>query len=96
MIYHNLLFISMSEVLFIAFVAFLLFGTKKIPEVARGLGKGYQEFQKAADQIKEEINKVTNDIKEETNKVKDQVNKVSDDIKSDINDDPKNSSSRMG
>lgn len=83
----------MSEILFITFVAFLLFGTKKIPEVARGLGKGYQEFQKAADQIKEEINKVANDIKEETNKVKDEVNKVSDDIKNNINDDPKNNSS---
>lgn len=67
--FHNLLFISMTEILFIAFVAFLLFGTKKLPEVAKGLGKGYREFQKATDQIKEEINKVTDDIKNDTNKV---------------------------
>lgn len=65
--YHNLLFISISEILFIAFVAFLLFGTKKIPEVARGLGKGYREFQKATDEVKREINKVTDDIKNESN-----------------------------
>ncbi len=61
----HLLFISMTEILFIALVAFLLFGTKKLPEVAKGLGKGYREFQRAADQIKEEIGKVTDDVKKE-------------------------------
>lgn len=71
--YHNLLFISMTEILFIAFVAFLMFGTEKLPEVAKGLGKGYREFQKASDLIKEEINKVTEDIKNEANKVADEV-----------------------
>ena len=107
MLYHNLLFISMTEILFIVFVAFLLFGTKKIPEVARGLGKGYKEFQKASDQIKEEINKVKNDIKDETNKVTDDIknetNKVTNDIKDEVNkgtyedkDSPKDSNNRMG
>ena len=85
MVFHTLLFISMTEILFIVFVAFLLFGTKKIPEIARGLGKGYKEFQKATDQIKDEINKVTDDIKNETNKVtsdiKEEVNKVTDEVK---------------
>ena len=71
--FHNLLFISMTEIIFIALVAFLLFGTKKLPEVAKGLGKGYREFQKATDQIKEEINKVTEDIKNEANKVTNEV-----------------------
>jgi len=68
MFYHNLLFISMSEIVIIVFVAFLLFGSKKVPDIARGLGKGYREFQKATDEIKNEINKVTNDIKDEVNK----------------------------
>ena len=62
-----LLFISMSEIAVILLVAFLLFGTKKIPEFAKGLGKGYREFQKAADEVKREINKVTDDIKDEAN-----------------------------
>ena len=83
--YHHLLFISMSEILFIVLVAFLLFGTKKIPDVARGLGKGYREFQKAADEIKSEINKVTSDIKEEASEVTD-----------DIKDSTKDSHNRMG
>jgi TatA/E family protein of Tat protein translocase len=71
--YHNLLFISMTEILFIALVAFLLFGTKRLPEVAKGLGKGYREFQKAADQLKEEINNVTDEVKDST---KDSGNKA--------------------
>ena len=78
--YHNLLFISMTEIIFIVLVAFLLFGTKKLPEVVKGLGKGYREFQKAADQIKEEINKVTDDIKNEASKVANEV-KVEDEVK---------------
>ena len=34
----------------------LLFGAKRIPELARGLGQGIQEFRKASDDIKKEIN----------------------------------------
>jgi len=90
----------MTEILLIVFVAFLLFGTKKIPELARGLGKGYQEFQKAADQIKSEINKVTEEIKDEANKItndiKDEANKVTNDIKEDLKDTPKDSGNRAG
>jgi TatA/E family protein of Tat protein translocase len=49
------IFISLSE-LTVIFLAFLmLFGSKKIPELARGLGKGYRELQRAADEIKAEI-----------------------------------------
>ena len=88
--FHNLLFINLTEILFIVFVAFLLFGTEKLPEIVRNLGKGYRDFQKAADQIKEEINKVTDDIKNETNKVtngiKDEVNQVVDSVEEDLKD----------
>ena len=51
----ELLFISGSEILFILLIIFLLFGTKSISELARILGKGYQQFQKASDEIKKEI-----------------------------------------
>lgn len=58
------LFISLSE-LTIIFLAFLmLFGSKKIPELARGLGKGYRELQRAADEIKAEIGKATDSVKD--------------------------------
>jgi len=55
------LFIGTSEILLILVAALLLFGSKRIPELARSLGKGYREFQKAADELKSEINTQHND-----------------------------------
>ena len=51
----QLLFISGAEIFIILIVVLLLFGAKKIPEVAKGLGKGIKEFKKATDEIKKEI-----------------------------------------
>jgi sec-independent protein translocase protein TatA len=44
-----------QEILIILFVVLLLFGAKKIPELARGLGKGIREFKDASSEIKREI-----------------------------------------
>lgn len=44
-----------NEVIVIIFVIVLLFGGKKIPELARGLGKGIREFNSARASIEEEI-----------------------------------------
>ena len=49
--------IGFSEILLIFLVVLLLFGAKRIPEVARGLGKGIKEFRKAASDVSSEINK---------------------------------------
>ena len=63
-----LLFMNMGtpEILMILFVVLLLFGGKKLPELARGLGKGIREFKDASDGVKREIhnniNSVTNDM----------------------------------
>lgn len=43
------------EWLIIILVVLLLFGAKRIPELARGLGQGINEFRKASDEIKKEI-----------------------------------------
>ncbi len=51
------LFISTPALLFVLFVAVLLFGTNKIPEIARTLGKGMRQLRDATSEIKEEINK---------------------------------------
>jgi sec-independent protein translocase protein TatA len=48
--------IGMSELLIILIVVLLLFGPKKLPELARGLGRSIQEFKKAADDVKKELN----------------------------------------
>lgn len=43
----------------------MLFGSKKIPELARGLGKGIREFKNATGDIQEEIRKSAAEIKEQ-------------------------------
>jgi sec-independent protein translocase protein TatA len=53
-----ILFIGGTEVIFILIAVLLLFGSKKIPEVARAMGKGMREFQKATDDIKRELKDV--------------------------------------
>lgn len=54
-----LLFISGAELVVVVLVVLLLFGSKKIPELAQGLGKGMKEFKRATDDIKTEIKKET-------------------------------------
>lgn len=43
------------EWVIIVLVVLLLFGAKKIPELARGLGRGIREFKDATREIKDEI-----------------------------------------
>ena len=51
------LFMGMGgQEMFLILLAFLLlFGAKKIPELARGLGKGIREFKDASREIKDEL-----------------------------------------
>ena len=44
------------EMVVIAIVILLLFGAKKLPELARGLGQGIREFKGAVDGVKDEMN----------------------------------------
>ncbi len=52
-----LLFISGAETILIVFVVLLVFGADKIPEIARGLGKGMAQIKNATNEIKSEITK---------------------------------------
>ena len=53
-----------SEIIIILFIILLLFGAKKLPELAKGLGKGINEFKKASSDIKEEVEKAVAEEKE--------------------------------
>ncbi|MEJ6547237.1 MAG: sec-independent protein translocase protein TatA [Arcticibacterium sp.] len=85
------LFISGAEIFFIMFIVVMVFGADKIPDIARGLGKGMRQLKDATDDIKKEIYKTaekqgidtsfTKDIKQEIDKVKDKVNDVTGTIK---------------
>jgi sec-independent protein translocase protein TatA len=55
-----------SELFFILFMVLMMFGSKKIPEIARGLGKGLREMKDAANGIEKELTKEFKEIKEET------------------------------
>ena len=43
---NHLLFIGVGQIVIIALVVLLLFGGTKIPELMKGLGKGYKIFKK--------------------------------------------------
>jgi len=67
-------FLGGYEILMIVVVVLLLFGGKKIPELARGLGKGIRDFKKAT-----EDSDLANDLKDvasEINDMKDGVQKM--------------------
>ena len=53
------------EIFVIIFAILLLFGAKKIPELARGLGKGIREFKDATKEIKDEIDEGSKSITED-------------------------------
>lgn len=61
---HTLLFLNLGtqEVVLIMFAALLLFGGEKLPELARGLGKGIREFKDASDGVKREIHRNINQL----------------------------------
>lgn len=54
------------ELVVIVLIVLLLFGAKKIPELARGLGQGISEFRKASNDIRKEIEKGAEDVEKGT------------------------------
>lgn len=81
--FTTFLFIGTTEVLFILFIVVMVFGADKIPDIARGMGKGMRMLRDASSDIKSEITKsvekqgidtsVTKDIDNEIKKVKDDL-----------------------
>lgn len=49
----------------VLFAILLLFGGKKLPELARGLGKGMREFKDASEGVKREINRNINAVNDD-------------------------------
>lgn len=69
-----------AELFFIVLVIIMFFGSKKIPELARGLGKGLREIKNATGEIQQEIKKSADVTGLKKNlDVKAQVNKIIDD-----------------
>ena len=53
------------EITIIILVIIILFGAKKLPELARGLGLGLKEFKKAKREIKDEVQNATEEMNED-------------------------------
>ena len=83
MLYTTFLFISGAEIGFIIFIMVMVFGADKIPDIARGLGKGMRTLKDATNDIKNEITKsadkngidtsIVTDVKKELDRVKDDI-----------------------
>ncbi len=76
-----------GELIFIIFIALMLFGSDKIPDIARTMGKAMSQFKNATNEIKSEIqkgvdsnglgtsmNELTSTFTDEVEKVKSGIN----------------------
>ncbi len=77
----HFIFISGQEIFVILLVVLILFGANKIPEIAKGLGKGMHEFKKAADDIKKEMNDHTGNIKKDFEEMDKEIKETKNDLK---------------
>lgn len=57
--------LGFQEILIVLIILLLFFGGKKLPELARGLGKGIKEFKDAASEVTNEVKKAS-EIDEKT------------------------------
>jgi sec-independent protein translocase protein TatA len=71
-----LLFLNIGtpELLLILLAVLLLFGGNKLPELARGLGKGIREFKDASDNVKREIHRNINEVQQNIEETRDDLN----------------------
>jgi sec-independent protein translocase protein TatA len=85
------LFIGAPEILVVLLLVVMLFGADKIPEIARGLGKGMRQMKNATNDIKREIQDsadkhdldldVTKDIQKEIENVKEDIDDLTGPVK---------------
>jgi sec-independent protein translocase protein TatA len=53
---------GMGEWILIGLVVLIFFGAKKIPEFAKGLGKGIREFKDAVSDVKKEVDEAGKEV----------------------------------
>ena len=70
--------IGLPEMILILVAALLIIGPKKLPEMAKSLGKGLSEFKRATSDLKETVCQEENssNIHAEPNTIKQQINKT--------------------
>lgn len=75
--------IGFQEILLILLIALVIFGPKKLPDLARSLGKGVAEFKKAAEDMKKSFEEAVEeeDLKDEIKELKDMGNTLEREVK---------------
>jgi len=83
--------ISGAEIAFILFIAIMVFGADKIPEIARGLGKGMRSIKNATEDIKSEVMRSAekngvdtgfkSDVTSSIDKVKEEIEEITGSVK---------------
>ncbi len=61
----------MPELILIMIVALIVIGPKKLPEMAKSMGRGYREFQKAISGVKEEVTNLETSVTNEFDSIHD-------------------------
>lgn len=82
-------FISFEEITVILVFAVIIFGPKKIPEIARGLGEGVRAMKKATEEIKREIldsADTINPVKDIKDTIEETKNELSKDVPNPVKD----------
>lgn len=78
-----------SELIFIIFIVLMLFGSDKIPDFARSLGKGMAQIKNATNEIKSEIQKGAKDsgldMNSLTGGISDEIQKAKNEITNSVN-----------
>ena len=85
------LFISGGEIAFVIFIVIMVFGADKVPDIARGLGKGMRTLKNATEDIKTEITKsaekqglntdIAKDMKKEIEDAKKNIEEITGPVK---------------
>ena len=79
-----------GEVFLVVLFIVMFFGSDKLPEIARGLGKGIRQINDAKDQIQNEIQKSTSGFREEiekhTSEIHSEITKAGEGMKRQIED----------
>ncbi|NTW50373.1 MAG: twin-arginine translocase TatA/TatE family subunit [Chlorobiales bacterium] len=76
-----------QELIIILLIVLLFFGAKKLPELAKGLGKGMNEFKKAQAGIEEEFNKAVETSKSSSkDEIADRIKNMSDEERAKLAD----------
>ena len=80
--------VGTSELVIILIIALLILGPKEIPKVARTIGKGMRELQRAKDELKKNIEFEEETISQVKSDFREMINETEEEIKSEFKSPP--------